>query len=283
MSGEIRYMKDLKELNVFETEPSEKFFWKRESGKPEIFSSKELTSQEIAETVHKNTKKAMISEFGQYMSKQQIEYLRSRKTKERLHVVTSAEYVEKFPTHDFSVAGHCDEKGNIYIKDISSETVKHISAHETMHLCANREIAKEEDGICKTVRGLRETLDFKDGTYLDLSRGINEGATESYTLRKLYEWGEVKAAASIEAYSEARMWFERMEELIGSEKMAEAYFGSGKNRLVEEFKRLNNDDEDAWEKFSKDIDILTSGSDTALQEQARERLIDQYTTMLLNQ
>lgn len=241
-----------------------------------------LTSQELAETAHDETKQNMIAEHGQYMSEEQIEMLKSDETKERLNVMTSEEYTESFSDVDVNVLGHCDSEGNIYMKDISPEIVEHVSTHETMHLCANRENYIDESGNKVIVSGLRESQFNEDGVVSDMNRGANEGLTEMYTLRELNSRGETESAYALNAYSESRIWSERMEKLVGSEKMAEAYFGGEREGLKQEFNRLNDNDPRAWEKYSRDIDILEYSKDPNKIEQAKWRLMSQYSTMAHN-
>ena len=254
-----------------------------ESGFNSNFSeTQSVTSQELAEIAHNETKQNMIAEHGRYMSEEQIATLESEETKDRLTVMTSEEYTETFPDVDFNVLGHCDSEGNIYMKDISPEIIKHVSTHETMHLCAHRENYMNEYGNKTIISGLRESLFNEDGSVTDLNRGANEGLTEMYTLRELQNRGEAESAYALNAYSESRMWSERIEKLIGSEKMAEAYFGGKRENFKKEFNRLNDNDPHAWENYSRDIDILEYSNDPNKIEQAKWRLMSQYSTMAHN-
>ena len=242
-----------------------------------------LTSQEVAEAAHDETKCNMIAEHGHYMSEDQIALLESDETKERLNVLTSEEYTETFSDVDVNVLGHCDSEGNIYMKDISPEIVEHVSTHETMHLCANRENYIDEEGNRVIISGLRESQFKEDGSFNDLNRGVNEGLTEMYTLRELRNRGETESAYALkESYSESRMWSERMEKLVGSERMAAAYFGGERENLKQEFNRLNDNNPQAWENYSRDIDILEYSNDPSKIEQAKWRLMSQYVTMEQN-
>ncbi len=242
----------------------------------------ELSSQELAEQAHDLTKENMISEHGNYMSKEQLSLLESDETKERLTVMSSEEYTESFPNIDVNVLGHCDSEGNIFMKDISPEITDHVSTHETMHLCANREIIVSEDGSKKIFSGLRESTFFKNGVYTDSGMGVNEGATEMYTLRELKNRGEKEAAFSTTSYPEARMWSERMEKVVGKEKIAEAYFGGRREELKEEFNRLNGNDPDAWDNYKRDIDIIQFGHDPELIGEANSRINTQFSVMVNN-
>ena len=270
-----------------ETSETETAYGEDENSEGPLFSENEksydeLRPQEVAEQAHDRTKESMISEHGDYMSQEQLSMLESEDTKERLTVMSSEEYTETFSNVDVNVLGHCDSEGNIYMKDISPEITDHVSTHETMHLCANREIIVNEDGS-KTIRsGLRESTVYENGGYTDSGMGVNEGATEMYTLRELRNRGEDDAVYSITSYPEARMWSERMEKVVGEDKMAEAYFGGRREELKEEFNRLNGNDPDAWDNYKRDIDTIQFGHDPELIGEANARINAQFRVMVKN-
>mgnify|MGYP006865374280 CR=1 FL=1 len=248
----------------------------------DLIETHALSSQKLAETAHEETKQSMLNEHGKYMSKEQIERLKSGETKENLKVMSSEEYTQTFTDIDFNVLGHCDSEGNIYMKDISPEIVKHVSTHETMHLCANREHCTDESGNKIFISGLRENRFDENGSVFSLNQGFNEGLTEMYTLRELQNRGDLDSEYALNAYSESRIWSERIEKLVGNETMAAAYFGGERNEFIYEFNRLNNNDLKAWENFSLDIDTLEYSNDPIKIEQAKWRLMSQYSTMAHN-
>lgn len=241
-----------------------------------------ISTQELAETTHDKTKQEILSEYSQYMSKEHIERLEDDETKNKVLVMNSETYTETFVNMPFEVVGHCDSEGCIYIKDISPEIVEHISTHETMHLCANRENYIDNRGTGIIESGIRESH-YENGKLIaDFNQGANEGLTEMYTLRNLIERNSLESAYSINSYSEARMWAQRLEKLIGSEKTAEAYFGGKKDALRQEFIKLNNNEINAWIQYSKDIDVLTYSENEYEITQAKYRLAMQYKTMAEN-
>ncbi|HCS73584.1 MAG TPA: hypothetical protein DIW17_06900 [Clostridiales bacterium] len=241
-----------------------------------------MTSQEIAEAAHCETKENMIAEHGECMSDELKDMLESDETRDKLTVMSSEEYTQVFEDVDVNVLGHCDFEGNIYMKDISPEIVKHVSTHETMHLCANRENYYSENGEYVQVSGVREITTNEDGMISDNNQGLNEGLTEMYTMRELLNRGENNAAYLISSYSEARMWSQRMEKLAGKERVEAAYFGQDREGLRSEFNRLNDGNEKAWESFSRDIDLLEYSRSEAEIEQAKWCLMSQYSTMARN-
>lgn len=238
-----------------------------------------ITPQEVAEQTHVQTKESMVEQYGEYMTYDRIKEIESPETLKSLKVVAPETYHETFPNMSYGVMGHCDSEGNIFVKESSDADVKHITTHETMHLVSEKDLRVESDGIV-LVSGLRESK-VKDRVLVsDLDLAANEGTTEMYTLRELSKQGEDEAMHSISAYSESRMWMERMEGLVGEEKLAGAYFGGRKAELQAEFNRLNNNDETAWRKFSKDIDILEYGNDPEECQAARIRLALRYNDMM---
>lgn len=251
-------------------------------GETEFVDKEVNSSQEIAEKAHVETKQSMINENGKYMSDQQIEMLKSNETTEKINVMHCEEYLDEFPDVDVNVLGHCDSEGNIYMKDISPEIVEHVSTHETMHLCSNRENYIDDEGNKIIVSGIRESVFDESGKVSDINRAANEGFTEMYTLRELHNREEVSSAYAINSYSESRMWSERIEKLVGTEKTAAAYFGGEREVFQDEFNRLNNDDAQAWENYSKDIDILEYSNNSIEIENAKWRLVSQYSVMVSN-
>ena len=243
----------------------------------------EKSGSEIAEKAHFETKESALKEHGEIMSSSQRSMLESAKTGENLHVVESEDYVARFPDVPFDVVGHCDRNGDIYIKNISPEAVKHISTHETMHLCAYRNrIENSYDGSEISTSGLRDFKETRYGELTSVNTGINEGVTEMYTLKELENRGEIEAANVMHCYAEERMWAERLEEVVGKETVEKAYFGGDRSLLINEFTRLNNNDVNAWNSFSENVDILYKHGDRQEMEKASRKLTNQYFTMIKN-
>ena len=160
--------------------------------------------------------------------------------------------------------------------------IEHVSVHETMHLCADRQEINMENGDTKLVSGLRETTFHEDGRITDKNEKINEGITEMYTMRELRSQELDDASESIVSYPEARVWAERLEKLVGQENVEAAYFGTDKKSIEREFNRLSGNDESAWNRFSKDIDVVENSQDMDEIRHAKERLFIQYKTIYMN-
>jgi len=248
----------------------------------EDFYYYEISSKEIADKIHNETKQDVVKEHGEVMSAMQRQMLDADETKKRLNVISSQEYIEKFEDVPFNVIGHCDVDGNIFIKDISTPIIEHVSVHETMHLCADRQEVNAEDGTRKIVSGLRETTFHEDGRIIDKNERLNEGITEMYTMRELASHEMKDASEAIVSYPEARAWAERLEKLVGKENVEAAYFGKDKSSIEKEFNRLSGNDEGAWNRFSKDIEILEKSQNADEIRHAKERLFIQYKTAYVN-
>ena len=251
------------------------------SGETARAANKEVSAtQESANEAYEQTKADMIAEHGKAMSEEQLSRLQAADSTERVHVMSASDYVEAFPKNDLNVLGHCDAEGNIYMKDSTKERVNHVSTHEAMHYCANREfIYNENTGETVRISGLRESTLSNDNKVISVNnRGVNEGLTEMYTLRELRARGDREAADAITSYREAREWSERMENLVGKEYYESAYFGKNRDALEKEFNRLN-DNPNAWKEYSKDIDTLTYSENANEISEANQRIMDKFITM----
>lgn len=247
-----------------------------------FYNNIEKNGQELAETTHLETKESVLREYGEVMSSSHIQRLENTNTTEHIHVIESEEYVDKFKDVPFEVVGHCDNKGEIYIKNLSPESVKHISAHETMHFCSFRDVSvRKQDGSEIRRSGIRDFRETAAGEITSNNAGINEGLTEMYTLRELNRLGETEAANAMKCYAEERIWAERLETIVGEKYVEKAYFGGERTALVDEFNRLNKD-VSSWQKFSENIDILYKKGDRQSMERASRELTNQYFTMIAN-
>lgn len=259
----------------------ESLFWRdNEQG-----SEKEnecLEEQGWAENAFRETKGAMLEQHRMRMSENQASALEAVEAENQVKVLSEKDYGERFPKVDANVLGHCDSEGNIYIRKRSEAMISHIATHETMHRCAGRELQANEGEGASFRSGLHEVRMGTEGTVVeDNNRGINEGVTEMYTLRELSARGETEATQSITAYSESRMWAMRLEELVGADKVADAYFGQGQEGLRDAFNQLDTEHEDGWREFSRNIDVVEYGADLAEVAQAQQELAEQYISMLL--
>lgn len=241
-----------------------------------------LLYQRIAEHAHNETKAGVLESYKSNISASRREVLEDSSTSERVKGLSTNEYHKQFPESNPLVLGCCDSEGNIYIKAVSENAVAHISTHEAMHLCSNRESGINERGNWSIRSGLRES-EFDVGRTMvsDSGRGINEGATEMYTLRELNRRGEQEAARAFDSYPQSREWAERLEQMVGPERLADAYFNGTKETLSQEFNRLDEGRQDAWESFSRNVDIVEYSGDAKAVQCAQRELAEQYFRMIL--
>lgn len=241
-----------------------------------------VSLQSIAENAHNETKSDVLEQYEGNIPNHRREFLESPSTSERLRVLSSENYTNLFPENGPLVLGHCDSEGNIYIKATSESAVSHISTHETMHLCSNRESGLNEKGNWSIKSGLRETeISPNRSVVSDTGRGINEGTTELYTLRELNRRGESEAARAFDSYPQSREWAERLEQLVGEEHLADGYFGGKKEALEQEFNQLDTESQNGWKAFEKNVDIVEYSSDAEEIQRAQRALAEQYFRMIL--
>lgn len=242
---------------------------------------KKKSLKETAVESHEKTVENISKEMGKYFTSETKKRLKEYDVNEKMNVIPCEEYQQRFHTEE-NVLGHCDHEGNIFIKYVEKESIKHISTHETMHLCSNRESIEDLDGNNTLYRGLREDS-YKEGEEVKtIGRGINEGFTELYTIRELENRGEYEALCSFNSYEQGRLWAQRLESFVGKEKVEKAYFGGQTKELIDEFNRMNYDHPRAWENFCRDIDIVEYSENAVQRELAKGRLVEQYKFMFQN-
>ncbi len=236
------------------------------------------SGQEIAEQKHLETKEHVLEHYGYTMTQAQKQRLENPESKNNLKVIPSEEYSRIYKKPE-NVKGHYDNEGHIVIREENDVATKHVAVHETMHYASY-----QENTQCGNLRenrcGLREST-LKDGWVIeDKNRAINEGVTEMYTGRELWETGEKEG---MNAYPESRLWARRMETLVGREKLERAYFGGDLEPLKNEVNRLSKS-EDGWERFSGNVNTLeyVRGNDTddyVRRAIATRELNEQYAVM----
>lgn len=167
---------------------------------------------------------------------------------------------------------HEVEKGGIALKDSDNYNIlRHVTVHETMHALSYQGTKFEQPGgrfgsiehldhdgkmNCTGVREIAfRQIPFEgDDVYRinlrDSNKGINEGLTEMYTLRELSDNGE---EAGLGAYTQEVKWARILEETVGRDILAKAYFNGEVDRLKHTVNRLGGSS-DTWERLSAKID-----------------------------
>ena len=239
-------------------------------------------SRETSEIAFTNTVEHISQEYESYISELDKARLNESIERSRPEVMTEIDYITRFPENDFNVLGHFDPVNEkIYIKDNNNEVLRHVSSHEAVHLCSHNEITSDNEGHTVVRSGIMETAIGEDGIF-DRNRGLNEGLTEMYALRELKAQGDTEAAGSITSYPEASGYAYMMEDIVGREAVADAYFGGNIEQLRTEFIRLNDNDETAWESFSKDVETVEYGTDNVEITSAKTRLSIMLMEMTMN-
>ncbi len=246
----------------------------------EAFAKKEATSTEISSKAYDETIRAITSEFGSYMSEDQRVRIDIEREIYKPTVMPPEEYCGRFPGSDPNVLGHYDAEGRIYMKDGSPETITHVATHEAMHLTSFNETDDTSHNLRIYRSGIRETTYDENGLREDRNRALNEGITEFYAVRELQRRGETASVEAVTAYPEAQKAAFELQDIVGREKIQAAYFSGSIEALKEEVNRLSFNDETAWDRYTKNVDILEYGTQEAQINKARQELTLQHAIML---
>lgn len=246
----------------------------------EISPRKDILSAEISTKAYDETIKRITTEFGGIISEEQKVRINIESKLNKPTVMTTEAYCERFPGSDPNVLGHYNAEGRIYMKEGSPEILTHVATHEAMHLTSFNEI----DHISRELRtyrsGIRETTYDEAGLREDHNRAINEGITELYAIREMLRRGDVSSIEAFSAYPESLKVASELQDIVGSGRIREAYFGGDIEQLKDEVTRLSYGDETAWERFTKNVDVLEYGTDEEQIQAARRELTLQNSIML---
>jgi hypothetical protein len=247
----------------------------------------ESSSQKSAERVNEAVRARVLEQYGELMSPERKRALERYNASEKIAVIAPEEYNRTHKSgrgSDFRVVGHCEAEGRIVVKDIDPAMTRHISAHESMHLCAEKPAVSPENGVARRSGLFEWTGRFNERgecvSSSETGRGVNEGFTELYALRELERQGDTDARYAMTSYFEARGHAERLELAIGKERMERAYFGEEKDAFVQEFNRMCGD-EAAWDGYAKDIDTIAYSGDAVAVAEANRRVNGKYIDILL--
>lgn len=220
------------------------------------------------------TQQEFLNRYPDFFDTDNIKRMSSELGSNKLEIYTPEFFSEKFPegTDASSVVGFREfPSGKISIKDTDdSEMLKHTVTHETLHDLSYQHEADdaitqgpEGNETVKHVRRLQngvEQVITTERIYLNdeareyenkrVNRGINEGLTEMYTIEALEGRGEDPGFAG---YTAERGWALFLQEKMGDETVARAYFGGDVNSLEEKFNGMT-DIPDAWQQFNGCVD-----------------------------
>lgn len=172
----------------------------------------------------------------------------------------------------YKVVGLRDTRdGRICVRDTDDiKRLSHTATHETMHDLSfqkkesDSNIESDETGKSviynreKFISGihLAETKNIEINGQIEAektehtNRYLNEGFTELYTIREMQKRGE---NPDFDSYSQEVGWAMQIEEAVGEEIVADAYFGGNLEGLKDEFNKMSRID-DAWEFINYHID-----------------------------
>ncbi|MBQ5328353.1 MAG: hypothetical protein J6J15_04120 [Oscillospiraceae bacterium] len=172
----------------------------------------------------------------------------------------------------YKVVGLRDTRdGRICVKDTDNiKRLSHTATHETMHDLSfqkkesDSNIESDESGKSiiynreRFISGIHvaETKNIEINGQIEAkkiehaNRYLNEGFTELYTIREMQKRGE---NPDFDSYSQEVGWAMQIEEAVGEEIVADAYFGGNLEELKDEFNRMSRI-ENAWEFINYHID-----------------------------
>ena len=240
----------------------------------------ETASAKISAETYEKTIGHMTETFGDVMPEEQRVRIDIEREEKKPVVLSSEEYSQRFPKKDPSVLGHYDTEGRIYMREGSPEVIRHVTTHEALHLTSYNELDDTDPHRAVYRSGIREAA-YENGKLTeDSNRALNEGITERYAMQELQRRGEVTSCWAVNAYPEAQRKAYELEGLVGSRTVQEAYFGGRAEQLKQEVIRLNGGDETAWDRFSRNVDVLEYSSDPEKIKQARLELTVQRAEMI---
>ncbi len=235
----------------------------------ETVLTRETSAQEISEDTFEKTIEHVTGEFGDIMPESQLVRIDIESENYKPTVLSPEAYSARFPEADPSVLGHYDAEGRIFLKEGNQETVNHVATHEAMHLTSFKEL--DDSNAHREVyrSGIREVVYNEYGVAENNNQALNEGITELYAVREMQRRGEMTSIEAVSAYPEAQQKAYELQGIVGSETIQKAYFGGDIESLKAEVSRLNYGDETAWERYSRNIDILEYGTDADEIQNAR--------------
>lgn len=220
-------------------------------------------AQELAENAHKTSASQILELNGQYLTQEGKERLeRGVDVIRAVPYRNGAENIGSFSYHD--------GKSEINICAIDVGQIERTTQHETNHFASynmesieNPELSKKHVNKRSGIHCLEYTEDSKKRIieFVDQNRGFNEGITQMYTNRQLelQESGKGLEAARQNGYMFATELSEQVEQIIGVETVAQAYYGGKMEMLKKRIDVLGGNG--TFERLSKDMDKVTYSRD----------------------
>ena len=246
----------------------------------EVDIEKELPSKELADKAYTETIRGIVNENSDCIPEDQKTRIRITGMLYKPTVMSPEAYCERFPESDPNTLGHYNPEGRIYIKDGAPETLCHVATHEAVHLASYNEINDQNPENRVYRCGIRETTCDESRIKEDRNCALNEGITELFAVEEMQRRGEINEMLPFSSYPEARKAAFELRELTGRDAVREAFFGGETEQLKEEVILMNYGDETAWDRFSKNVDVLEYGTNEAEILKARQELTRQKAIML---
>lgn len=180
-----------------------------------------------------------------------------------------------------------NNKSSIRVSNINETQLERTTKHETNHFASfNREIIVpgEKGYTVHKTSGVRQSSYFhpSQGQEVPISsknRGMNEGITTMYTNQQLEAMDPAKAAEAARqtGYAHATELSQELENIVGKETIAQAYYGGNISSLESKVNELGG--EKAFENLSRCMDKVTYTTDPSERMSAMREAQDILATM----
>lgn len=225
-----------------------------------------------------NTKNSVLDRYGGLIGEDQKVRINEEISPDKYEIYNRRYFIETklsgvpYERRDSIIGFHEVESHEVALRDSDDpDELLHVTTHETMHsLSFQKSLYEQKNGTWSDI----ETLDFeqqkvrsgvREITYRndkvdkdhserirvqDANLGLNEGMTELYTLRELLRRGE---EPGLSAYTEQVNWAAQLEQCVGEDTMAKAYFGGALDELGNKVDELLGSS-GSWDQLSFMID-----------------------------
>ena len=241
--------------------------------KSERYTAKMETVSNESFSVIANQSKRQSYEYAAKMCEDRRDELTAKSKQD----ATEARLDESKNFSENVIGTHSPYTGEIRVSDIVTERcAEHTLDHEYMHAASykSKEVThSEKESVEKMTSGIREniyTTNYETGTVTPEYRNVslNEGFTETYTLRSEQEAGIDHG--TLATYSTNREYAASLEDLVGEEMVSEAYFNGMSKELADRCNELGKD-ENTWSDINSLLDKATKYSENETSEMRAER------------
>lgn len=248
----------------------------------------DLTTPESFEEVE-NTSRAVVNRYtGKVLGEGAGEV--QKRTENLTVTLTDADAFS--PTE---LGRHTMGSGEVEIRnDMTDMASLHVTTHEIMHGTSYSDVSRHAVLLdARTIgtetvlqSGIHQVVEKTNpaGEVIELSdrnRTLNEGLTETYTLRAENDAFGETLDSGVVAYSTAREYAARLESIVGEEALQDAYFHGKLEELAKRVDELGG--QNAWESLNRNLDTLSNPElKTEIRKEAKENLDDILNVMQIN-